>query len=258
MTVKIAIAGAAGRMGQALIRVAGEGVEVVGGTERPGSPELGKPAGSGVISDSVAKAAANADAWIDFTSPAATVDALEQLKRTPVRAAIVGTTGLSKDDEARVTSHASRIAIVRARNFSLGVNLLIALVERATASLGPDWDIEISETHHNRKVDAPSGTALMIAEAAAKGRGQDLADIRTPPYDGITGARKQGSIGFLVSRSGGVIGDHEARIVSDEEMITLGHRALDRAVFARGAIEAAKWAVSEKPGLYSMRDVLKL
>jgi len=131
-------------------------------------------------------------------------------------------------------------------------------VEQVAARLGADWDIEITEGHHRRKVDAPSGTALMIGEAAARGRGQPLGELRVPPYDGQTGPRKEGSIAFSVIRGGGIIGDHEAAFISDEEILSISHRALDRAIFAKGALTAAKWAVEQKPGLYTMRDVLGL
>ena len=260
MTLRIAIAGIAGRMGQALVNAAAGGDFVVaGGSELPGSAHVGREMGAGVvISDSAAKAAANADVWIDFTTPVATLAALELLNNTKVKAAIVGTTGLSATQEQQIAEHARRIAIVRAGNFSVGVNLLLGLVEQAAARLGPDWDIEISETHHRRKVDAPSGTALMMGEAAARGRDVKLTDMRMPPHDGLTGPRKAGAIGFAVSRGGGVIGDHEVRFVSDEEILSIGHRALDRAIFAKGALHAAGWAAGQNPGLYSMRDVLAL
>ena len=245
-------------MGQALARSAGEGFAIVGGSERAGAHGLGEDRGGWALSDSAAKAAASADVWIDFTTPDASLQALEQLKLTKVKAAIVGTTGLSAAQEQQIAEHAKRIAIVRDRNFSLGVNLMIGLVEQVAARLGEDWDIEISEGHHRRKVDAPSGTALMIGEAAAKGRGAKLGDLRVPPHDGMTGPRKAGSIGFSVVRAGGIIGDHEAAFASDEETLSISHRALDRAIFAKGALAAAKWAAGQKPGLYSMRDVLAL
>lgn len=258
MTLKIAIAGVAGRMGQALREAAGDDIAVVGGTEKPGSSDVGRDMGGWAISDAASKAAMGADAWIDFTAPMATIEALELLKLTKVKAAIVGTTGLSSAQEQQVAEHAKRIAIVRARNFSLGVNLMIGMVEQAAARLGADWDIEISEAHHGRKVDAPSGTALMMGEAAARGRGKPLADLRVPPHDGITGARKPGAIGFSVKRAGGIIGDHDAVFASEEEILSIGHRAISRAIFAKGALHAARWAVRQKPGLYSMRDVLQL
>ena len=245
-------------MGQALVKSAGADFAIAGGSERPGAPGLGQDQGGWTLSDSATKAAQSADVWIDFTTPQATLEALDQLRSTKVKAAIIGTTGLSPQQEQQVAEHARRIAIVRDRNFSLGVNLMIGLVEQVAARLGEDWDIEITEGHHRRKVDAPSGTALMIGEAAARGRGAPLADLRTPPHDGQSGPRRQGSIAFSVIRGGGIIGDHDAAFISDEEILSVSHRALDRAIFAKGALTAAKWAVSQKPGLYAMRDVLGL
>jgi 4-hydroxy-tetrahydrodipicolinate reductase len=258
MSISIAIAGIAGRMGQALARSAGPDFAIVGGTERAGSDALGSTPGGWTVTEGAAKAAQSAHEWIDFTTPQASLEALEQLKLTRVKAAIIGTTGLSAAQEQQIGEHAKRIAIVRDRNFSLGVNLMIGLVEQVAARLGDGWDIEITEGHHRRKVDAPSGTALMIGEAAAKGRGAPLNDLRVPPHDGQTGPRKDGSIGFSVIRGGGIIGDHDAAFISDEEILAISHRALDRAIFAKGALAAAKWAVGQKPGLYNMRDVLGL
>ncbi|MEQ1785184.1 MAG: 4-hydroxy-tetrahydrodipicolinate reductase [Hyphomonadaceae bacterium] len=258
MSIRIAIAGIDGRMGRALVSSAGANIAIVGGSERPGSTALGIAPGGWTVSDGAAKAAQSADVWIDFTTPTATLAALELLKLTKVKAAVLGTTGLSQAQEIEIAEHAKRIAIVRDRNFSLGVNLMIGLVEQAAARLGEDWDIEISEGHHRRKVDAPSGTALMIGEAAARGRGEPLGDLRVPPHDGQTGPRKEGSIGFSVIRGGGIIGDHETAFISDEEILSISHRALDRAIFAKGALAAAKWAAGQKPGLYTMRDVLGL
>lgn len=263
--VRIAIAGAAGRMGQALTRiaVATSDLRIVGAAERGDSPALGRDIGEiagvarlGVPVVAGLSAAAEADVWVDFTTPAATTATLDALAATNVRAAVVGATGLTANDEARIAAHATRIGIVRARNFSLAVNLMLALIEQASARLGEGWDIEIAETHHRRKVDAPSGTALMMGEAAAHGRGASLEQLKTPPYDGVTGPRADGAIGFSVKRQGGVIGDHEASFASDEEILTIGHRALDRAVFARGALAAARWVATRGPGLFSMRDVL--
>lgn len=258
MATRIAIAGAAGRMGQALIRCADERTVITGGSERPGASGIGQDQGGWRLSASAAEAAGAADVWIDFTTPQATLEALGQLAATPVRAAVIGTTGLSADQEAEVARHAGRLAIVRDRNFSVGVNLMISLVEQAARRLDESWDIEISEAHHRRKLDAPSGTALMIGEAAARGRGGDLERLRTPPHDGQCGPRKAGTIAFSVIRGGGVIGDHEALFLSDEEILSFSHRAIDRAIFARGALSAARWALSQGPGLYSMRDVLSL
>ena len=245
-------------MGQALARCAGDGFSVVGGSERPGAAGIGVDQGGWTLSDSAQKAAASADVWIYFTTPDATLAALELLKLTKVKAAVIGTTGLSAAQEQQVAEHAKRIAIVRDRNFSLGVNLMIGLVEQVAARLGTNWDIEITEGHHRRKVDAPSGTALMIGEAAARGRGAKLSDLRVPPHDGMTGPRKEGSLAFSVIRGGGIIGDHETAFISDEEVLSISHRALDRAIFAKGALTAAKWAAEQKPGLYAMRDVLGL
>ena len=151
-----------------------------------------------------------------------------------------------------------RIAIVRSGNFSLGVNLLAALVEQAAQRLGPDWDIEITEAHHRRKADAPSGTALLLGDAAAHGRNVRLESARLKPHDGITGARKEGGIGFSAIRGGGIVGEHDVRFIAEREILTLSHTALDRAVFADGALAAALWVADKPPGLYSMRDVLGL
>lgn len=260
MTIRIAIAGAAGRMGQALAgATSGEDFAIVGGSERAGSEAIGRELAPGVtISDAANKAAATADVWIDFTTPEATLAALDLLKTTNVKAAIIGTTGLAPQHDQKIAEHAKRIAIVKTGNFSLGVNLLLGLIEQASQRLGAGWDVEISETHHKRKVDAPSGTALMMGESAAKSRGRKLSDLRIPPYDGQTGPRKEGSVAFAVTRGGGVIGDHEIKFISDEEIISIGHRALDRALFAKGALYAAQWAARQKPGLYTMRDVLAL
>lgn len=268
MTLSIAIAGAGGRMGRALVRAAADDTRfmVCGGTERSDGQFLGIDLGAlaGVAplmmntSDTANLAAGNAEIWIDFTAPAATIEALDALVGTPVKAAVVGTTGLSAEQEAQVAAHAKRIAIVRSGNFSLGVTLLAALVEQAAQRLGPEWDIEVTETHHRRKVDAPSGTALLLGEAAAHGRKVKLTDARLPPHDGVTGPRKTGGIGFSAIRGGGVVGEHDVRFIAEREIITLSHQAMDRAVFADGALAAALWVVDKPPGLYSMRDVLGL
>ena len=205
---------------------------------------------------SASAAAVNADVWIDFTTPEATMTALDALSGAKVRAAIVGTTGLSGVQQDRIAEHAKRIAIVCSGNFSLGVNLLAALVEQAAAKLGPRWDIEILEAHHRRKADAPSGTALMLGEAAAKGRGAVLKDVRLSPYDGVTGARKAGGIGFASLRAGGIIGEHDVVFAAEREVVKLSHAALDRGLFADGALAAAVWASDRPAGLYTMRDVL--
>ncbi|MEL6829662.1 MAG: 4-hydroxy-tetrahydrodipicolinate reductase, partial [Pseudomonadota bacterium] len=188
----------------------------------------------------------------------ATLAALDQLQRTSVNAVIIGTTGFSDAELDRVERYAERFAIVKAGNFSLGINLLEHLVQLAAARLGEAWDIEVSETHHHHKKDAPSGTALMLGEAAAKGRDKPLEALRADPYDGPEAAREPGEIGFSVQRIGGVIGDHSVSFGTQQEVITLSHRAIDRAVFAHGAIRAAQWAHSQAPGLYNLGDVLGL
>lgn len=268
MTLSIAIAGAGGRMGRALVRAAAHDprFQVCGGTERGDGQFLGIDLGAlaGVAplmmntSETANLAADKAQVWIDFTSPEGTVAALDSLIGTPVKAAIIGTTGLTPEQEAKIAAHAKRIAIVRSGNFSLGVNLLAALVEQAAQRLGPEWDIEITEAHHRRKVDAPSGTALLLGDAAAHGRNVKLVDARLKPHDGVTGPRKEGGIGFSVIRGGGIVGEHDVRFIAEREILTLSHQATDRAVFADGALAAALWVANKPPGLYSMRDVLGL
>lgn len=242
-------------MGRALAAAANTDTRfrVTGGTER--AEALSSDVGFSLSPDAAA-AASDADVWIDFTTPVATLDALNALAATPVRAAVIGTTGLTSAQEQQIATHATRIAIVRSGNFSLGVNLLAALVRNAAKTLGPDWDIEIVEAHHRRKVDAPSGTALLLGEAAAAGRAATLDEARLPPRDGVTGARPQGGIGFAVVRGGGLVGEHTVMFAAEREVVTLTHTALDRAVFADGALAAAAWAVAKPPGLYSMADVL--
>ncbi len=246
MTLALAIAGCNGRMGRALVDAASQDkrFSITGTTTRGGA--------------SAGAAAANADLWIDFTTPEATISALDALGGTKVRAAIIGTTGFSADQEARIAAHAKRVAIVKSGNFSLGVNLLAALVEEAASKLGADWDIEIFEAHHRGKVDAPSGTALMLGDAAARGRGKALKELRLPPRDGVTGARKDGGIGFASLRAGGIVGEHAVTFGAAREVLTLSHQALDRGLFADGALAAALWAADKPPGSYAMRDVLAL
>lgn len=263
----IAIAGVAGRMGRQLAAVAiDRGVRIAGGTEvaeaNAYGEDIGLLAGRRAIGlkpvANPAQAAGHAAVWIDFTRPAATLAALDALAGTSVRAAVIGTTGFSDAEEADIAAAARRIAIVKAGNFSIGVNLLEALTRLAASRLGPDWDIEILETHHRMKADAPSGTALMLGDAAAAGRGAPLADLRAAPYDGPEARRVTGEIGFSVRRAGGVIGEHEVTFGAEKEVIRLSHTALDRSVFAEGALHAAQWAAARPPGLYNMNDVLGL
>ena len=199
--------------------------------------------GEGLVS--AAEALAAADVVIDFTTPDASV------------ALVIGSTGLSPDHIRRINEVAGRVAVVRTGNFSLGVNMLIGLVGQAARALPADaYDIEIFEAHHRRKVDAPSGTALMLGAAAAEARGVDLASVSRRARDGLTGPRVDGEIGFSVLRGGDIIGDHSVTFAADEEILTLSHSARDRSLFARGAVAAARWAVSQPPGEYDMQDVL--
>ncbi len=214
--------------------------------------------GSEMNGPTVREAASTADVWIDFTTPDATLAALDDLRETGVRAVVIGTTGFSEAQIERLNRHGDRFAIVRSGNFSTGINILQALVARAAESLGTDWDIEITESHHRHKVDAPSGTALMLGEAAAQGRGKTLEELRLEADRNTGAARETGGVGFAVRRGGGIIGAHDVMFASASETITLSHDALDRSVFARGALKAARWAAGRDPGLYDMTDVLGL
>lgn len=264
-TLKIAIAGSAGRMGRQLVHAAITQKHIItGGSEVVGSQALGQDLGllAGLAPldvqavSNIADAARGAEIWLDFTQPSATIAALEKLPELGVKAAIIGTTGFSETENAQISEAAHHLTIVKAGNFSVGINLLQALVRQAAERLGTEWDIEILETHHRHKRDAPSGTALMLGDAAAQGRGASLNALRAPPYDGPDATRSKGKIGFSVRRSGGVIGDHTVSFGSEYEALSLSHTALDRSVFAQGAITAAEWAVTQAPGLYDMNDVL--
>ncbi|MBY5865190.1 4-hydroxy-tetrahydrodipicolinate reductase [Rhizobium leguminosarum] len=266
--MKLVVVGAAGRMGQTLIRLIHsiEGVSLHAAVERAGSPFVGKDAGeiaglgpTGiVIGDDPLNAFLDAEGVLDFTSPAATVE-FSGLAAQARIVHVIGTTGCLPDDNARIAAAARHARIVKSGNMSLGVNLLSVLAEQAARALDPDdWDIEILEMHHKHKVDAPSGTALLFGEAAAKGRGIDLASKSVRVRDGYTGAREAGTIGFATLRGGSVIGEHSVLFAGEGEIVTLSHSAADRSIFARGAIKAALWARDKKPGLYSMLDVLGL
>ena len=263
--MRLVVTGAAGRMGRMLVRTIEEtpGAILTGALEREGSPMLGQDAGlvaqcgaAGVaISADPLAALLDADGVVDFSAPAATIE-FSVLAAQARIAHIIGTTGLGDDDLARIGAAARHAPIVRSGNMSLGVNLLALLTRRVAQALGEEFDIEIVEMHHRMKVDAPSGTALMLGEAAAEGRGVELRERSARGRDGLTGARKPGDIGFASLRGGGVIGDHSVIFAGAGERIELSHRAEDRAVFARGALKAALWAHGRKPGLYSMADVL--
>ena len=236
------ISGARGRMGRAVSQVldAREDVVVATRFDRGETPDLNL-----------------CDVVIDFSTPEASVELARACAERGGPALVIGSTGLSPEQDALIEAAAEKIAIVRSGNFSLGLNILIGLVEHAAQRLdGRDWDIEVLETHHRRKVDAPSGTALMLGEAAANGRGRDLEDLKTAPYDGITGPREQGKIGFASLRAGGVIGEHTVLFGSEDELLTLSHSAIDRSLFAKGAVAAAAWVRNRRPGLYDMQDVL--
>lgn len=244
--VRIGILGAAGRMGTMLVREVSSGAFPC---------TLGAAADKG---DDIAAAVDASDVLIDFTRPEATV-AHARLAASMKKALVVGTTGLSAADEAVLAEAAKSSPVFYAANMSLGVNLLAALVEQAAARLkDSEFDIEIFEAHHKHKVDAPSGTALLLGRAAAAGRGVKLEDAKVAARDGITGARAEGTIGFSVFRGGDVIGDHTVTFAGEGERVELSHRASDRAVFARGAIRAAMWLKDKPAGLYGMKDLLQL
>jgi 4-hydroxy-tetrahydrodipicolinate reductase len=265
--MRLIVAGAGGRMGRSLMRAIAEtkGAVVTGALEAPGSEWIGQDAGtlaglppSGVVvSADLWSLSANADGILDFTVPAATIANIAIAAQRGI-VHVIGTTGLSASDNAVIKSVTSRAIVVQAGNMSLGVNLLAALVKRVAQSLDPDFDIEILEMHHKAKVDAPSGTAFMLGEAAAAGRQIALKDNSARGRDGITGARRSGDIGFASLRGGTVTGDHTVIFAGPYERIELTHKAEDRMIFAHGALKAAMWAHGKKPGHYSMADVLGL
>ena len=265
--MRLIVAGAGGRMGRTLIKAIAEtkGVTLAGAVETPGSAVIGRDAGelAGLGKSGMAVAAdpapllGNADGLIDFTSPTATIALAELLSKHGL-VHVIGTTGLSGENDKLIEIAARKIPIVKSGNMSLGVNLLAALTKRVAKTLGEDFDIEILEMHHNKKVDAPSGTALMLGRAAAAGRGIDLAQRSVRSRDGHTGARQVGDIGFAALRGGTVTGDHMVIFAGPAERIELTHRAEDRMIYAQGALHAALWARGKKPGLYSMADVLGL
>ena len=197
------------------------------------------------------------DVIIDFSTPESSIALARTCAERDGPALVIGSTGFSEAQEVELAAAAARVAIVRSGNFSLGVNVLIGLVEQAALRLDArDWDIEVLEAHHRRKVDAPSGTALMLGEAAATGRGADLSELKSPPYDGLTGEREAGRIGFASLRAGGIVGEHTVMFASEDEVVSLSHKAIDRSLFARGAVAAAAWVRKRPPGLYDMQDVL--
>jgi len=265
--MRLIVAGAGGRMGRTLIKAIAEtkGVVLAGAIEAPGAAVIGRDAGelaglgrNGVMVSADAPALfTKADGVVDFTIPAATLVLAEQAAAHGL-VHVIGTTGLTPEDEKIIAAAAGRARIVKSGNMSLGVNLLAALVKRVAQTLDDEFDIEVFEMHHNKKIDAPSGTALLLGEAAARGRSVDLKSHSERGRDGVTGARKVGDIGFASLRGGTVVGEHSVIFAGPHERIELVHKAEDRMIFARGAVKAALWARSQKPGLYSMADVLGL
>lgn len=266
-TPGIVITGASGRMGQMLTQtvLASDTCHLVGVLERPGHAWIGQDVGVAAggtevgvtVTDDPLEVFAKAQAIIDFTAPAATI-AFANLAAQARAVHVIGTTGLSEKDLDSLSAAARHAVIVRAGNMSLGVNLLTKLTQKVAAALDEDFDIEIIEAHHHHKVDSPSGTALMLGEAAAAGRGVTLSDVRDSGRDGITGARKRGDIGFVAIRGGDIVGEHDVLFAAPGERITLRHVATDRSVFARGALKAALWGQGKAPGEYDMMDVLGL
>lgn len=266
--IKTVVVGAAGRMGQSLLRAVSQtpGMIISAAIEQAGSDAVGKDSGTlaglgenGItVTDDALAAFAKADAVLDFTVPAASVEFAALAAQARI-VHVIGTTGCSAEDEAKFDAAARHARIVKSGNMSLGVNLLSVLVRQAAKALhAPDFDIEVLEMHHKHKVDAPSGTALLLGEAAADGRGVDLKKAAVKVRDGITGARDEGAIGFATLRGGSVIGEHSVLFAGEGETIELTHRATDRQLFARGAVKAAMWAHDKKPGRYDMLDVLGL
>ena len=263
----IAIMGVAGRMGRELVRAvqAADGCRVAGGIEPAGSEFIGKDigalAGVGELGETVTEDAleliAKVDGILDFTGPAASVE-FAGLAANARIVHVMGTTGLSDEDEAAVAAAARHATIVKAGNMSLGVNLLTEMTRRVAAALDEDFDIEVLEMHHRHKVDAPSGTALMLGQAAAAGRGISMKDRNVRVRDGHTGERNRGDIGFATLRGGNVVGEHSVIFAAEGERIEISHRATDRGIFARGAVKAALWGRGKGPGLFNMVDVLGL
>jgi len=265
--MKIGIVGCGGRMGRMLVKqvTQTQGCEICGGTEPANSPFMGNDLGTlaglepldVVVTESAADLFEVADAVIDFTSPAASV-AHAKLAAQSGKIHVIGTTGLSNDEQQQITVAGQNAVIVQGANMSLGVNLLAQLTKKVAAILDEDFDIEILEMHHHHKVDAPSGTALLLGKAAAEGRSVDHDTVADRGRDGITGPRKRGDIGYAVLRGGNVVGDHTVMFAAENEIIEVTHKAGDRAIFARGAVKAALWAKDKTAGNYDMMDVLGL
>ncbi|MBS0297516.1 MAG: 4-hydroxy-tetrahydrodipicolinate reductase [Proteobacteria bacterium] len=238
----VGVAGWRGRMGRAVSQVLEERADAFAALrfERGETPDFSV-----------------CDVIIDFTTPEASVELAERCAARGGPALVIGSTGFTPEQCAAVEAASAKVAVVLSGNYSLGVNILVGLVEQAARKLKAEaWDVEVFEAHHRRKVDAPSGTALMLGDAAARGRGTELDAVRTPAREGITGARETGSIGFSALRAGGIVGEHAVVFASEDEVLTLSHSARDRSLFARGAVEAALWVARKPPGVYDMQDVL--
>ena len=265
--MRVGVIACAGRMGRANLRevLAASGLTLAGGVEQPGHPALGSdlgvlaggdPIGLAATADAAALIAAS-DVLIEFSTPAATLEHA-RLAADAKRAIVVGTTGIEDEHRRELTLLATRIPIVFAANMSIGINLLLGLVEQVASTLDEDWDVEIAEMHHRHKVDAPSGTALALGRAAARGREAKFEQVAVRSREGFTGARKPGTIGFASLRGGDVVGEHDVIFAAAGERLVLRHVATDRTIYAKGAIRAAQWVADKRPGLYGMRDVLGL
>ena len=263
----IVVTGASGRMGQMLVKtvLASGKARLVGCVERAGNPWVGHDVGAAMggqpvgvpVTDDPLAALARARAVIAFTAPAASAE-FAALAAQARAVHVIGTTGLEPEHHARIDAAARHAVVVQAGNMGLGINLLLGLTRKVAEALDADWDIEVIEAHHRMKVDAPSGTALMLGQAAAEGRGVSLDQAKVSGRDGITGARERGTIGFSAIRGGDIVGEHEVLFAGEGERIVLRHIATDRGIFARGALRAALWGQGQKPGRYSMLDVLGL
>lgn len=265
--MKLVVNGCAGRMGQTLVRLIAEDerLTLVGALEHANSPALNEDAGKlagldalGVkVTDNALNVMKDADGVIDFSDPSASTSLSALAAQTRI-VHVIGTTGFTTNQEAEIEAAARHAVIVKSGNMSLGINLLANLAKQATASLDASWDIEILDMHHRHKVDAPSGTALMLAEAAAEGRGVSLDEVADRGRDGLTGPREHGAIGIAALRGGSVVGDHQLILAGPNERLVLSHHAESRDIFAQGALQAALWGGDKSPGLYAMSDVLGL
>ncbi|MDC3107895.1 4-hydroxy-tetrahydrodipicolinate reductase [Paracoccaceae bacterium] len=264
---KVSVLGASGRMGSQIIKIVSDHptMDLNSVVEHKGHNWIGQDCGEKLlgrennvfVTDDLNLALGSADAVIDFTTPDNSLECLKICAHTNT-AHIIGTTGFDPIQESKINEYAKKVVVVKAGNMSLGINILTSLVEKISSSLDPDFDTEILEMHHRNKVDAPSGTALMLGEAAAKGKGKNLSELRGAVREGTFGSRDEGSIGFASLRGGGIVGEHEVSFTSESERISIKHEAFSRDIFVKGAIKAALWSKEKKPGLYDMLSVLNL